>query len=280
QRAGLDVFRGSCAPLSPHHRFALELIANDRSKRRISVRSSSAQGDRIPTAFRPAAPATAPRAAARVQVPPPVPRAARRAVPPDSALALAPPGGCEIVRIFDWQYASVLPISLLAGVPQSLQNHADDASHCMLPPAPPGSCGAMGDARHADAIFVAPRSCLCVPISHAACTGYRDRHAWVALGAGSRVPCAAQGTPAAFCLLVPHNARGRQYTYIIHFSLSLPAPMWLLDATIPSTGACAGAETANRSSGSARCVRATLYAVRARAARRYLQYSPTAGVRL
>jgi len=36
----------------------------------------------------------------------------------------SPDSACKVVGIIDWQHASILPMFLLAGIPQCLQNHA------------------------------------------------------------------------------------------------------------------------------------------------------------
>lgn len=43
----------------------------------------------------------------------------------------------RIVGLVDWQHASVLPLFLLAGVPERLQNYGDLASHYMTTPSLP-----------------------------------------------------------------------------------------------------------------------------------------------
>lgn len=42
--------------------------------------------------------------------------------------------GWQVVSLLDWQHASILPLCLLAGVPQRLQNHDDAVSQSMMPP--------------------------------------------------------------------------------------------------------------------------------------------------
>ena len=44
---------------------------------------------------------------------------------------------CKVVGLIDWQHASILPLFLLAGVPQRLQNYADGVSRSMTPPSLP-----------------------------------------------------------------------------------------------------------------------------------------------
>ncbi|KIY45791.1 hypothetical protein FISHEDRAFT_66846 [Fistulina hepatica ATCC 64428] len=43
----------------------------------------------------------------------------------------------RVVSLLDWQHASILPLFLLAGVPQRLQNHDDPVSQSMMPPSLP-----------------------------------------------------------------------------------------------------------------------------------------------
>jgi len=45
--------------------------------------------------------------------------------------------GWQVVSLLDWQHASILPLFLLAGVPQRLQNHGDPVSQSMTPPSLP-----------------------------------------------------------------------------------------------------------------------------------------------
>ncbi|CAK5275504.1 unnamed protein product, partial [Mycena citricolor] len=48
-------------------------------------------------------------------------------------VARSPDTGCEIVSLIDWQHASILPMFLLAGVPQQLQSHDDNISQSTTP---------------------------------------------------------------------------------------------------------------------------------------------------
>ncbi|KAL5523379.1 hypothetical protein ACEPAF_1646 [Sanghuangporus sanghuang] len=45
--------------------------------------------------------------------------------------------GWQVVSLLDWQHASILPLFLLAGIPQRLQNHNDPVSQSMTPPSLP-----------------------------------------------------------------------------------------------------------------------------------------------
>ncbi|KAH9848501.1 kinase-like domain-containing protein [Lenzites betulinus] len=61
----------------------------------------------------------------------------------------SPGADCTIVSVFDWQHTSILPMFLLAGIPQRLQNHADGASQSMTPPSRPENLDEMSEARRA-----------------------------------------------------------------------------------------------------------------------------------
>ncbi|TFK84091.1 hypothetical protein K466DRAFT_577446 [Polyporus arcularius HHB13444] len=54
---------------------------------------------------------------------------------------------CKIASLFDWQHTSILPMFLLAGIPQRLQNHADGASQSTTPPSRPENLDEMGEAQ-------------------------------------------------------------------------------------------------------------------------------------
>ncbi|KAF9819586.1 hypothetical protein IEO21_02050 [Rhodonia placenta] len=45
--------------------------------------------------------------------------------------------GWQVVGLLDWQHASILPLFLLAGVPERLQNYDDPVSQSMTPPSLP-----------------------------------------------------------------------------------------------------------------------------------------------
>ncbi|EIW76253.1 hypothetical protein CONPUDRAFT_139669 [Coniophora puteana RWD-64-598 SS2] len=49
----------------------------------------------------------------------------------------SPDSDCQVVGLLDWQHASILPMFLLAGVPQRLQNYDDPVSQSMTPPSLP-----------------------------------------------------------------------------------------------------------------------------------------------
>jgi hypothetical protein len=40
----------------------------------------------------------------------------------------SPDSGCKVVSVFDWQHTSILPMFLLTGIPQRLQNYGDGVS--------------------------------------------------------------------------------------------------------------------------------------------------------
>ncbi|KAI0772853.1 kinase-like domain-containing protein [Trametes elegans] len=61
----------------------------------------------------------------------------------------SPGSDCKIISVFDWQHTSILPMFLLAGIPQRLQNHADGASQSMTPPSRPENLDEMSEARRA-----------------------------------------------------------------------------------------------------------------------------------
>ncbi|KAF9811121.1 hypothetical protein IEO21_06639 [Rhodonia placenta] len=52
----------------------------------------------------------------------------------------------RIVSLIDWQHTAILPLFLLAGVPQCLQNYSDPVSQRMLPPALPANLDALSAA--------------------------------------------------------------------------------------------------------------------------------------
>ncbi|KAF7288594.1 APH domain-containing protein [Mycena indigotica] len=56
---------------------------------------------------------------------------------------------CKIVSVFDWQHTSILPVFLLAGIPERLQYHADGASQSMAPPSRPENLDKMSEGRRA-----------------------------------------------------------------------------------------------------------------------------------
>ena len=59
----------------------------------------------------------------------------------------SPGSDCKIVSLFDWQHTSILPMFLLAGIPQRLQNHADGVSQSMTPPSRSENLDEMGEAQ-------------------------------------------------------------------------------------------------------------------------------------
>ncbi|KAH6888910.1 kinase-like domain-containing protein [Coprinopsis sp. MPI-PUGE-AT-0042] len=62
---------------------------------------------------------------------------------------------CQVVGLIDWQHTSVLPMFLLAGIPQRLQNHDDASFRQMIHPLRPENLDGMSDARrdHEEYIF-------------------------------------------------------------------------------------------------------------------------------
>ncbi|KAF4566301.1 hypothetical protein EYR36_011718 [Pleurotus pulmonarius] len=61
----------------------------------------------------------------------------------------SPDSGWKVVSLFDFQHTSILPMFLLAGIPQRLQNHADSVSQSMMPPSRPENIDEFGEARRA-----------------------------------------------------------------------------------------------------------------------------------
>ena len=61
----------------------------------------------------------------------------------------SPDSGCKVVSLFDWQHTSILPMFLLAGVPQRLQNHGDGVSQSMTPPSLPENLDRLSRAERA-----------------------------------------------------------------------------------------------------------------------------------
>ncbi|KAG5728151.1 hypothetical protein E4T56_gene19283 [Termitomyces sp. T112] len=59
----------------------------------------------------------------------------------------SPDSGCKVVSLFDWQHTSILPMFLLAGIPQRLQNHGDDVSESMTPPSLPENFDELNEAK-------------------------------------------------------------------------------------------------------------------------------------
>ena len=54
---------------------------------------------------------------------------------PNNIFVSGSPGDYKVVNLFDWQHTSILPLFLLAGIPQRFQNYADsDVSQSMTPP--------------------------------------------------------------------------------------------------------------------------------------------------
>ncbi|KAF7314326.1 APH domain-containing protein [Mycena kentingensis (nom. inval.)] len=59
----------------------------------------------------------------------------------------SPGSDCKIINVFDWQHTSILPMFLLAGIPQRLQNHADNVSQSMTLPCRPDNLDEMSEAQ-------------------------------------------------------------------------------------------------------------------------------------
>ncbi|KAL5522368.1 hypothetical protein ACEPAG_8384 [Sanghuangporus baumii] len=59
--------------------------------------------------------------------------------------------GWQVVSLLDWQHASILPLFLLAGIPQRLQNHNDPVSQSMTPPSLPENFGELDETERSEA---------------------------------------------------------------------------------------------------------------------------------
>ncbi|KAJ3740648.1 hypothetical protein DFH05DRAFT_1581996 [Lentinula detonsa] len=126
-----------------YYAVASEVAIEDH--RRSSSRGSGAEGDRVPKALWTTTPAAAPRKEAYItsSLVPRDPALSRFYIrhpdlqPNNIFVSWSPGSDCKIVSLFDWQHTSILPMFLLAGIPQRLQNHADSASQFMTPPSRP-----------------------------------------------------------------------------------------------------------------------------------------------
>lgn len=49
--------------------------------------------------------------------------------------------GWHVVSLLDWQHTPILPLFLIAGIPQRLQNYGDLISELLIPPSLPGNLG-------------------------------------------------------------------------------------------------------------------------------------------
>ncbi|KAJ3476585.1 hypothetical protein NLI96_g11059 [Meripilus lineatus] len=70
--------------------------------------------------------------------------------PDNIFVSRSPDSGCKIVSLFDWQHTSILPMFILAGIPQRLQNHGDGISESMTLPPRPENLGEMSEAQRAN----------------------------------------------------------------------------------------------------------------------------------
>ncbi|RDX52769.1 protein kinase subdomain-containing protein PKL/CAK/Fmp29 [Lentinus brumalis] len=57
--------------------------------------------------------------------------------PSNIIVSRSPDSKWQIIGLIDWQHASILPVSLVAGIPQRLQNYDDPISQLMTPPSLP-----------------------------------------------------------------------------------------------------------------------------------------------
>ncbi|KAL5480871.1 hypothetical protein ACEPAI_9811 [Sanghuangporus weigelae] len=58
----------------------------------------------------------------------------------------------EIVGLLDWQHASILPLFLLAGIPDRLQNYDDPVSQALIPPSLPANADELDQSEQSDAM--------------------------------------------------------------------------------------------------------------------------------
>ena len=59
----------------------------------------------------------------------------------------SPDSNCKISGLFDWQHTSILPMFLLAGIPQRLQNYGDPVSESMTLPSRPENFDQLSEAK-------------------------------------------------------------------------------------------------------------------------------------
>ncbi|KAI0339794.1 hypothetical protein BDW22DRAFT_1486502 [Trametopsis cervina] len=74
--------------------------------------------------------------------------------PSNIFISRSPESGCRITSIIDWQHTSILPMFILAGIPQRLQNYGDDFSESMTPPSPPKNLEKLSEAERDRAEYV------------------------------------------------------------------------------------------------------------------------------
>lgn len=73
--------------------------------------------------------------------------------PSNVTVAISPDSGqLDIVGLLDWQHASILPRSLLAGIPDRLQNYDDPASQNLIPPTFPSNANEMEESELMEAV--------------------------------------------------------------------------------------------------------------------------------
>ena len=95
-------------------------------------------------------------------------------------ISRSPDAGCKVISLFDWQHTSILPMFLLAGVPQDLQNHDDPVSHAMTLPSLPADFDELEEAKRENEAYLyrcrlvhyhyVISSQACNPLHHAAFT--------------------------------------------------------------------------------------------------------------
>ncbi|EIW87457.1 hypothetical protein CONPUDRAFT_116728 [Coniophora puteana RWD-64-598 SS2] len=64
--------------------------------------------------------------------------------PSNIIVSRSPDSNLHVVGLIDWQHTSILPLFLLAGIPQQLQNNHDIGPQCMTRPSPPENLDKLG----------------------------------------------------------------------------------------------------------------------------------------
>ena len=70
--------------------------------------------------------------------------------PNNIIVSRSPNSGCQVVGLIDWQHASILPMFLLAGIPQRFQNYDDIVSQSMTPPSLPENFDELNEPKRAN----------------------------------------------------------------------------------------------------------------------------------
>ncbi|EJD08141.1 protein kinase subdomain-containing protein PKL/CAK/Fmp29 [Fomitiporia mediterranea MF3/22] len=63
----------------------------------------------------------------------------------------SPESGWQVVGLLDWQHTSILPLFLLAGIPDRLQNAEDQTSQPLMPPSLPENLGELNESEQIQA---------------------------------------------------------------------------------------------------------------------------------